>query len=122
MDRYGRDLRNLQEKGSQGSKIQIAEQKNEASKVNYYNLHDELMKDLPLLYKDRIPFFDPATASVTSSVSLTRSTCWPTRNIIAKEPNPQETVFIWLHKWIDRISWTINALSLPQILQQPLTK
>jgi len=68
MDRYGRDLKILQEKAAPSAKIQIAEQKYEAAATNYHNLNDELLKDLPRLYEDRIPFFDPLIA--TYGISL----------------------------------------------------
>jgi len=63
MDRYGRDLRSLQEKATGGQKTQIAEQKYDAAATNYHNLNDELLQDLPRLFDDRISFFDPLLAT-----------------------------------------------------------
>jgi len=68
MDRYSRDVKIHQEKAQTG-KLTISEQKYEAAKVNFNTLHDELMKDLPALYEDRIPFFDPVFATYLSGVS-----------------------------------------------------
>jgi hypothetical protein len=62
MDRYAKDLKTAQEK-NKIDKIPTLEQKLAASKANYQALHEELLKDLPLLYEDRIPFFDPVFAT-----------------------------------------------------------
>jgi len=67
MDRYSRDVRTGTEKGKGG--MTTKEQKAESAKVNYQNLHDELLRDLPLLYEDRIPFFNPALATYLTGVS-----------------------------------------------------
>lgn len=64
MDRYGREVRSLQEKGTNRTKLQATEQKLEAAKANYTKLNTELMSDLPKLHEDRIPFFDPVFATV----------------------------------------------------------
>lgn len=64
MDRYAKDLKTAQEK-NKIDKIPTLEQKLAASKANYQTLHEELLKDLPLLYEDRIPFFDPVFATVS---------------------------------------------------------
>lgn len=64
MDRYGREVRSLQEKASNQAKLKIAEQKYEAAKVNYHKLNEELQKDIPALIDDRTHFFDPALATV----------------------------------------------------------
>jgi hypothetical protein len=65
MDRYTRDVRIQAEKGKSVGKMSITEQKLEAARQNYTSLNDELMRDMPKLYNDRIPFFDPAFATVT---------------------------------------------------------
>jgi len=69
MDRYGRDVRVLQEKAGPHSKITVAEQKYEAAVANYQSLNDELLRDLPALYEDRIPYFDPLFATYTVATS-----------------------------------------------------
>jgi len=61
MDRYGRDVRNANEKGK--STVPHKEQKYDTAKMNYDNLHNELSHDLPALHDDRIPFFDPTFAT-----------------------------------------------------------
>lgn len=65
MDRYASDLKSAQEKGQTG-KIQICEQKYEAAKLNYHTLNEELLEDLPALFEDRIPFFNPVFATVSA--------------------------------------------------------
>jgi hypothetical protein len=62
MDRYSRDVRSQIEKGKSGRTV--AEAKLDAAKSNYSLLNDELLKDMPLLYADRIRFFEPACATV----------------------------------------------------------
>jgi hypothetical protein len=37
----------------------------EHAKKNYNALNDELLRDMPALFEDRIPFFDPVFATVT---------------------------------------------------------
>jgi len=69
MDRYGRDVRSLQEKAINQAKVSAAQQKFEAATSNYHSLNDELLKDLPRLYDDRIPFFDPLLATYSLSLS-----------------------------------------------------
>jgi len=68
MDRYNRDARGHQEKAN-SSRYSVAQQKYETAKVNYNNLHDELTKDMTLLFDDRIPFFDPALATFLTGMS-----------------------------------------------------
>jgi len=69
MDRYGRELRNYQEKATNPQKIQVTEQKYEAAKTNFAALNEELLEDLPKLYEDRIPFFDPLIATYTTALA-----------------------------------------------------
>jgi len=69
MDRHAREVRSLQEKGTNQSKIKIAEQKHESAATNYYNLNDELLRDLPKLYDDRMAFFDPLLATYAISLA-----------------------------------------------------
>jgi len=69
MDRYSRDVRTSQEKNKGQGSVNQKEQKYETAKTNYQNLHDELGRDLPLLYEDRIPFFDPGFATYLTLLS-----------------------------------------------------
>jgi len=69
MDRYGREVRSLQEKATNQVKVKAAEQKYDAATTNYQNLNDELLRDMPNLYEDRIPFFDPLFATYTVGVA-----------------------------------------------------
>ena len=68
MDKYIREVRSLREKGGNPTKLQITEQKMEASKQNYTALNQELMRDLPALYEDRLKFFDPCFATYVNSM------------------------------------------------------
>jgi len=68
MDRYGRDVKTAQEKANV-AKLPQAEAKYNAAVANYNALHEELMKDLPKLYEDRIPFFDPVLATYTTATA-----------------------------------------------------
>jgi len=68
MDRHAREVRSLQDKGNQ-SKLKAAEQKHESAATNYYNLNDELLRDLPNLYDDRMSFFDPLLATYAISLA-----------------------------------------------------
>lgn len=63
INRYSRDYR-IHEEKAQVAKANAAKQKYETAKSNYTALNDELLRDLPALYEDRIPFFDPALATV----------------------------------------------------------
>jgi len=69
MDRYGRDLRTLQEKATHQAKVTTAQQKYDAAVSNYTQLNDELLQDLPRLYEDRIPYFDPLLGTYTSGLA-----------------------------------------------------
>eukprot|EP01118_Nematostelium_gracile_P003138 TRINITY_DN13570_c0_g1_i1.p1 TRINITY_DN13570_c0_g1~~TRINITY_DN13570_c0_g1_i1.p1 ORF type:complete len:399 (-),score=106.16 TRINITY_DN13570_c0_g1_i1:64-1140(-) len=69
MDRYGRDLRALSEKGKDPTKVRHAEQKHDAAVANYRSLNDELLRDMPRLYNDRVPFCDPVFASLLNGLS-----------------------------------------------------
>lgn len=69
MDRYGRDVRSLQEKATNRSKLTVAEQKLEAAKANYAKLNEELQLDLPRLHEDRLIFFNPAFATYLSGMA-----------------------------------------------------
>jgi len=75
MDRYGRDLRILQEKATNQAKISISQQKYDAAISNYNQLNDELLQDLPRLYEDRIPFFDPLLATYTIGMAEYYRSC-----------------------------------------------
>lgn len=68
MDRYTRDVKSHQEKSNK-IRLQAAEAKLEAAKTNYTNLHNELDQDIPKLYEDRIPFFNPAFATYVSAMA-----------------------------------------------------
>jgi hypothetical protein len=68
MDRYSRDYR-IHEEKAQVAKANAAKQKYETAKSNYTALNDELLRDLPALYEDRIPFFDPALATYSTSLA-----------------------------------------------------
>jgi len=68
MDRYSRDLRTHQEK-AKTDKAAVTQQKFETAKANYGALSDELMKDMPLLLEDRIPFFEPVLATYIVGVN-----------------------------------------------------
>jgi len=59
MDRYKWEM----EHKSNTIKQQQHKEKYELQKVNYDALNNELLDDIPKLYADRIPFFDPAFAS-----------------------------------------------------------
>jgi len=68
MDRYGRDVKGHQEKANAG-KLSISEQKYETAKVNFTSLHDELMRDLPALFEDRLTFFNPVFATYLTGLA-----------------------------------------------------
>jgi len=68
MDRYIRDVKSHQEKSNK-IRLQAAEAKLEAAKTNYGRLHDELGTDIPKLYEDRIPFFNPGFATYVSAIA-----------------------------------------------------
>ncbi len=71
MDRYSRDVRIYAEKGNSG-KHTLTNSKLEAARSNYTNLNDELMRDMPALYADRVKFFDPGLSTVRlTDMSLT---------------------------------------------------
>jgi len=59
MDRYKWEM----EHKSSSIKQQPHKEKYDLQKQNYDALNDELMEDIPKLYADRFPFFDPAFAS-----------------------------------------------------------
>jgi len=69
MDRYSRDVRLTTEKAKTQGQLTSKEQKFETARINYQNLHDELLRDLPLLHKDRVPFLEPAIATYVLSVN-----------------------------------------------------
>jgi len=69
MDRYGRDVKGIQEKGTNRSKSQIAEQKYDAAKANYDALKNELLRDLPRLIDDRVAFLDPTFATYVTGMT-----------------------------------------------------
>jgi len=82
MDRYSRDLRSHQEK-AKNDKAALTQQKFDTAKANYIALHEELMKDLPLLLDDRIPFFTPVLATYLLGISEYYRQCstqWSTIN------------------------------------------
>jgi hypothetical protein len=65
VERYAHDVKVYQEKNNR-EKLASTEPKFEAAKANYANLTDELMTDMPALYEDRVPFFDPVFATVST--------------------------------------------------------
>jgi len=86
MDRYQRDVRTTTEKAKAQGQLTMKEQKYETARLNYANLHDELCRDLPLLNRDRIPFFDPVLASYIIYLSefyrdAARTTLEPTSTV-----------------------------------------
>jgi len=68
LERYARDVKIYTEKNNK-EKLAVAEPKMETARVNYDNLTDELMHDLPALYEDRVAFFDPVFATYLSSMA-----------------------------------------------------
>lgn len=69
MDRYAGHLKRAMEKGDR-EKEASNKTKLEAAKTNYRSLNDELLRDLPLLFEDRIQFFGPLMANVTYSFNF----------------------------------------------------
>lgn len=69
MDRYSRDVKSLIEKGKTGRQTST-EAKYDAAKANYNNLNEELLRDMPRLYADRLKFFEPACATVIHSTPM----------------------------------------------------
>jgi hypothetical protein len=62
MDRYAGHLKRAMEKGDR-EKEASNKAKLEATKQNYKALNEELIKDMPALYEDRVPFFGPLMAN-----------------------------------------------------------
>eukprot|EP01114_Cavostelium_apophysatum_P001489 TRINITY_DN1129_c0_g1_i1.p1 TRINITY_DN1129_c0_g1~~TRINITY_DN1129_c0_g1_i1.p1 ORF type:complete len:418 (-),score=106.83 TRINITY_DN1129_c0_g1_i1:111-1259(-) len=69
MDRYNRDVKGAQEKAKSVGTVSNKEMKADGARANYDNLHNELAKDLPALFEDRVPFFNPAFATYMISLS-----------------------------------------------------
>jgi hypothetical protein len=57
------------------AKTPVAEQKFNAAKENYLNLNDELLKDIPLLIDDRVPFFEPCMAALATHLGHYYENC-----------------------------------------------
>jgi len=68
MDRYARDARSASEKSKYGQASKT-ESKHDIAKANYDNLHLELGRDMPLLFNDRLRFFNPIFASYVINYS-----------------------------------------------------
>lgn len=69
MDRYAHDVKKAQEKYDP-SKLEVNTIKYETMKLNYNNLNEELLEDLPALYEDRLNFFNPLLATVITSTKI----------------------------------------------------
>jgi amphiphysin len=68
MDRYAHEVKNLNEKGNH-FKLPLAEEKYNNARTSYNALNEELLKDMPALFDDRIAFFDPIFATYLTSVA-----------------------------------------------------
>merc|ERR1712110_820176 len=67
MDRYNSDLKSLMSKtDAEPNRLQIAKEKAEYKTRDYHALNEELIKDIPLLLKDRSRFFDGLFANLVS--------------------------------------------------------
>jgi len=86
MDRYAGHLKRAMEKGDR-EKEASNKTKLEAAKTNYRSLNDELLRDLPLLFEDRIQFFGPLMANYYYALSQLFREC----NTITKAIIPDIT-------------------------------
>jgi len=68
MDRYAKEVKNYQEK-AKTDKLDPAVHKLEVAKSNYTSLNNELLHDMPALFEDRIPFFDPIIATYVTGMA-----------------------------------------------------
>jgi len=68
MDRYAKEVKNYQEK-AKSDKLDPAVHKLEVAKSNYTSLNNELLHDMPALFEDRIPFFDPIIATYVTGMA-----------------------------------------------------
>jgi len=75
MDRYAGHLKRAMEKGDR-EKEASNKTKLEASKQNYKALNEELLKDLPSLYDDRIEFFGTNPFFPSNSASHQSPSCF----------------------------------------------
>jgi len=67
MERHQAEVNKLREKPSTASKLPAAEEKFRISQQQYEVLRQELLRELPALYNDRLPFFNHLLACLVKS-------------------------------------------------------